>query len=104
MPFPFLFKAFFSFLKPHAKKKTLAVLSSADILRSFTEIQNCREKKALDKVIALALLAKEQYSPLFSVRVKKHPTPHCLFPRPFNPPMASQRWPTGTQERAMHML
>lgn len=93
-----------------ATRKALAVPPSASaILRSFTEIQNCRQKKALDKVIALASTQRcccrppeEQCSPLFCARPKEHPTPPCPSARLFNPPTAARWRPSRTQERATH--
>lgn len=106
---PFHFKGVFSFFLM-ATRKALAVLPSASpILRSFTEIQNCRQKKALDKVTALASTQRcccrppeEQYSPLFSARPKKYPMPPCPSARLFKALTAARWRPTYTRERATH--
>lgn len=68
---PFLFNGVFSFFLMATRKALTVLLSALPMLRSLAEIQNCCQKEALDKLIALALTQrrcrppKEQYSPLF---------------------------------------
>lgn len=78
---PFHFKGVFSFFLM-ATRKALAVLPSASpILRSFTEIQNCRQKKALDKVTALASLLPPARGTILAIILRKaEKVPYATLP------------------------
>lgn len=94
---PFLFRAFF--LSYSHRLHSLQPFSEA--LQKF---KTAVKRRRTTNLSYWPCLPEEQYSPLFSARVKKHPTPPCPSARLFNPQVASGRRPTDTQERAMHTL